>query len=130
MKTTKYIMCRALLIMVIMCLMMPLKLSASQITDRAAKAYNQELYTEALKLYQEAEKTEGTSASLCCNIGDTYYRLKDNAHAIVYYERALLLDPSHSDARFNLEFVRQKAGKINPPYYLTGEILKSSYFKL
>ena len=76
--------------------------------DRANQAYKQELYNEALKLYlQEAEQT-GVSSSLYCNIGDTYYRLKDNVHAVLYYERALLLDPSNSDARFNLEFVRGK----------------------
>ena len=76
--------------------------------DRANQAYKQELYNEALKLYlQEAEKT-GVSSALYCNIGDTYYRLKDNVHAVLYYERALLLDPSNSDARFNLEFVRGK----------------------
>ena len=76
--------------------------------DRANQAYKQELYNEALKLYlQEAEQT-GVSSSLYCNIGDTYYRLKDNVHAVLYYERALLLDPSNNDARFNLEFVRGK----------------------
>ena len=76
--------------------------------ERAHQAYKQELYNEALKLYlQEAEQT-GVSSSLYCNIGDTYYRLKDNVHAVLYYERALLLDPSNSDARFNLEFVRGK----------------------
>ena len=76
--------------------------------ERANQAYKQELYNEALKLYlQEAEQT-GVSSALYCNIGDTYYRLKDNVHAVLYYERALLLDPSNSDARFNLEFVRGK----------------------
>lgn len=76
--------------------------------ERANQAYKQELYNEALKLYlQEAENT-GVSADLYCNIGDTYYRLKDNVHAVLYYERALLLDPSNNDARYNLEFVRSK----------------------
>ena len=76
--------------------------------DRANQAYKQELYNEALKLYlQEAQET-GVSSALYCNIGDTYYRLKDNVHAVLYYERALVLDPSNSDARFNLDFVRSK----------------------
>ena len=83
-------------------------LAANANIDRANQAYKQELYNEALKLYlQEAEQT-GVSSSLYCNIGDTYYRLKDNVHAVLYYERALLLDPSNGDARFNLEFVRGK----------------------
>ena len=83
-------------------------MAANANIDRANQAYKQELYNEALKLYLlEAEKT-GVSSSLYCNIGDTYYRLKDNVHAVLYYERALVLDPSNSDARFNLEFVRGK----------------------
>ena len=76
--------------------------------DRANQAYKQELYNEALKLYLQEARETGVSSSLYCNIGDTYYRLKDNVHAVLYYERALLLDPSNSDARFNLEFVRGK----------------------
>ena len=75
----------------------------------AAQAYDKELYNDALKLYLDAERTVGTSSSLCYNIGNTYYKLKDNARAILYYERALLLDPANGDARFNLEFVREKA---------------------
>ena len=76
--------------------------------DRANQAYKQELYNEALKLYLQEAGQSGVSSALYCNIGDTYYRLKDNVHAILYYERALLLDPSNGDARFNLEFVRNK----------------------
>lgn len=76
--------------------------------DRANQAYKQELYNEALKLYLQEAKETGVSSALYCNIGDTYYRLKDNVHAVLYYERALLLDPSNNDARFNLEFVRGK----------------------
>ena len=92
---------------IITVLALPLMASNANI-ERAHQAYKQELYNEALKLYlQEAENT-GVSSALYCNIGDTYYRLKDNVHAVLYYERALLLDPSNSDARFNLEFVRGK----------------------
>ncbi|MBQ6166779.1 MAG: tetratricopeptide repeat protein [Muribaculaceae bacterium] len=76
--------------------------------DKANQAYKQELYNEALKLYLQEAKETGVSSALYCNIGDTYYRLKDNVHAVLYYERALLLDPSNNDARFNLEFVRGK----------------------
>lgn len=76
--------------------------------DKANQAYKQELYNEALKLYMQEAQQTGVSSALYCNIGDTYYRLKDNVHAVIFYERALLLDPSNSDARFNLEFVRGK----------------------
>ena len=98
---------KAIFSLIIVLLALPLAAANANI-DRANQAYKQELYNEALKLYlQEAEQT-GVSSSLYCNIGDTYYRLKDNVHAVLYYERALLLDPSNNDARFNLEFVRGK----------------------
>ena len=98
---------KAIFSLIIALLALPLAAANANI-DRANQAYKQELYNEALKLYlQEAEQT-GVSSSLYCNIGDTYYRLKDNVHAVLYYERALLLDPSNNDARFNLEFVRGK----------------------
>ena len=96
---------QAIFSLIIVLLALPLAAANANI-DRANQAYKQELYNEALKLYlQEAEQT-GVSSSLYCNIGDTYYRLKDNVHAVLYYERALLLDPSNNDARFNLDFVR------------------------
>jgi tetratricopeptide (TPR) repeat protein len=76
--------------------------------EKANQAYKQELYNEALKLYLQEAKETGVSSALYCNIGDTYYRLKDNVHAVLYYERALLLGPSNKDARFNLDFVRGK----------------------
>ena len=96
-----------IIIILLTALALPLAAANANI-DRANQAYKQELYNEALKLYLQEAKETGVSSSLYCNIGDTYYRLKDNVHAVLYYERALLLDPSNGDARFNLEFVRGK----------------------
>ena len=45
------------------------------------------------------------SASLYCNTGDAFYKDGNIAKAILYYERALKLDPSYEDARYNLEFL-------------------------
>lgn len=98
---------QVILSLIIAVLALPLAAANANI-ERANQAYKQELYNEALKLYlKEAEQT-GVSSDLYCNIGDTYYRLKDNVHAVLYYERALILNPSNGDARFNLEFVRGK----------------------
>ena len=47
------------------------------------------------------------SADLYYNIGNTYFKLDDKAHAILYFERALKLDPSHEDAAHNLDIARQ-----------------------
>lgn len=75
----------------------------------ANKAYSGELYNKALQTYLTIAKKDGVSSELYYNIGNTYYRLNDRANAVLYYERALLLDPSNGDARYNLDFVRTKA---------------------
>ena len=93
----------AMLVMGVMALM------AASPMDKAAQDYNQELYNKALNAYLQQARTGEVSADLYYNIGNTYYRLKDNARAILYYERALLLDPGHSDARYNVDFVRTRA---------------------
>ena len=98
---------QAIIAFLLMMLAVPVMAGNANI-DRANQAYKQELYNEALKLYLQEAKETGVSSALYCNIGDTYYRHKDNVHAVLYYERALVLDPSNSDARFNLDFVRGK----------------------
>ena len=50
-------------------------------------------------MYQGMESPE-----LYYNIGNAWYKSGDIAHAILNYERALKLDPSYDDARFNLEY--------------------------
>lgn len=95
---------------------------AASITDRAAQAAHNEMYNDALKLYREAEHTQGASSALYYNMANTYYHLKDNPRAILYYERALKLDPANDDARFNLNLVRTKAqihDESNKNYLLT-----------
>lgn len=84
-------------------------LAAGSLVEQGNAAYGTEHYNKALELYLKAEKTQGISSDLCYNIGNTYYRLKDTVNAVVYYERALILDPSNDDARNNLDFTRERA---------------------
>lgn len=99
---------KQIIISILLAVMAVPLMAANANIDKANQAYKQELYNEALQLYLQEAKETGVSSALYCNIGDTYYRLKDNVHAVLYYERALVLDPSNSDARFNLDFVRGK----------------------
>ena len=78
------------------------------LVEKAATEYNNDKYPEALELYLQAAKEEGTSSDLYYNIGNTYYRMGDLGHAVLYYERALVMDPSNDDAATNLEFVNSK----------------------
>ena len=46
------------------------------------------------------------SSELYYNLGNACFKGGDVAHAILWYERSLKVDPSYGDARFNLEFAR------------------------
>jgi tetratricopeptide (TPR) repeat protein len=76
--------------------------------ERGDSAYAKSAYTEALGYYTTALNKEGSSSNLYYNIGNTYFRLNDLGHAVINYERALMVDPSNEDARTNLEFVKTK----------------------
>ena len=45
------------------------------------------------------------SAALYCNTGDAFFKDGNVPMAILYYERALKLDPSYEDARYNLDLM-------------------------
>ena len=75
--------------------------------QKGNEAYAAEQWQNALNCYQMIEGEQLQSADLFYNIGNTYFKLGDNAHAILYFERALKLDPSHSDAANNLAISQQ-----------------------
>lgn len=80
-------------------------LSAGELAQRADSAYMADNYELATDLYRQSIDADGTSSVLYYNLGNAYYRMNDLGRAIVYYERALQLDPTNGDARANLEFV-------------------------
>ena len=100
---------KILCILIVACCLPVIAAAADNNVALADSAYEREHYQEALQRYLYEVKNHGTSSDLFYNIGNTYYRMCDNTHAILYYERALQLDPSNSDARENLDFVREKA---------------------
>ncbi|MCR5820939.1 MAG: tetratricopeptide repeat protein [Bacteroidaceae bacterium] len=80
----------------------------------ADSAYVHEDYQKAVSIYSKLLK-KGQSADLYYNIGNCYYRQDIIAKAILNYERALMLDPSDKDIRFNLELSRTKTiDKVMP----------------
>jgi tetratricopeptide (TPR) repeat protein len=75
--------------------------------NEAEKAYIQEDYTKAIEQYEEILTIYGESAEVYYNLGNAYYKANKIAPAVLYYERALLIDPGDADIRFNLEMARQ-----------------------
>ncbi|MDR0427742.1 MAG: tetratricopeptide repeat protein [Dysgonamonadaceae bacterium] len=99
--------------------------SAQSSVEQANKAYSEADYAQAEQLYKEAIEQEGESAEVYYNLGNTCYRLNKTASSILYYERALLLDPGNQDIRFNLEMARLKTvDKIEP----VGEFFLTKWF--
>lgn len=82
--------------------------------DLALDAYSKGDFKQAISLYEEMLK-QGEAAALYYNLGNAYYKDNQVAKAILNYERALLINPGMSDARFNLEMAQQKViDKIEP----------------
>lgn len=80
----------------------------------ADSAYVGQNYNQAIKDYEEL-LGKGVSADLYYNLGNAYYRVDDITHAVLNYERALLLSPGDKDIRFNLQMARGKTiDKIVP----------------
>ena len=82
--------------------------SMDNVTKQAGdSAYLREDYSSAIQIY-EALLRKGEAMEVYYNLGNSYYKTRDYAHAILNYERALLLSPGNSDVRFNLDLARSK----------------------
>ena len=71
--------------------------------NAANEAYVEGRWEDAIKDYENIASLSLESASLYCNTADAYFKHGNMPKAILNYERALKIDPSYEDARFNLE---------------------------
>ena len=79
-----------------------------QLLLRADSAYQQENYAEAITLYEQIAANGNEGAVLFYNLGNAYYKSGENAKALLWYERALKLDPADEDIQHNIAFVNRK----------------------
>ena len=73
--------------------------------NSANQAYVEGRWSDAVTDYELISGMGLESAALYCNTGDAYFKEGNVPMAILFYERALKLDPSYSDARYNLELM-------------------------
>ena len=101
-------MSRRLIYALVLSVLGTIAINAQDLIKSANAAYEKDEFERAIELYSKAAQEQGTSSELYYNIGNAHYRLGNMGEAILYYERALKLDPSNGDARTNLEFVKEK----------------------
>lgn len=77
------------------------------IWHRADSLYSIADYESALKEYESLESAGYSSWQLYYNIGNCHFKKSGYGLSILYYERALRLNPSGKDILFNLDFARQ-----------------------
>ena len=72
--------------------------------------YQKKNYEKALETYNKALDTDDPllQSQTYYNIGNTLYRSGKLPESILAYEQALKLNPDDEDAKYNLEFVRNK----------------------
>lgn len=95
---------------------------ADSLFTRAALAYEQQNYQEALTNYLAVEELNYQSSDLFYNTANCYYKLNQIAPAVLYYEKALKLSPNDEDAMFNLSIVKlqlvDKLAQVPLPMHL------------
>ena len=98
--------------------------SPSEMKTLADSAYARADYETAIKLYNTLAE-QNMSCDVCYNLGCAYYRMDDIAHSVLWFERALKLNPSDKDVLSNLELARTKTiDKIVPQH----EFILFTYF--
>ena len=95
------------LLVVVALLALPLAASAQDgyvdsLWNAANAAYVDGRWADAVADYELISGMGLESAALYCNTGDAYFKDRNIPMAILYYERALKVDPSYEDARYNL----------------------------
>lgn len=73
--------------------------------NAASAAYSEGQWADAAGIYTAIENLGLESPALYCNMGNAWFKSGDVAKAMLYYERALKLDPSYDDARYNIAVI-------------------------
>lgn len=76
-----------------------------QMQDSALNYYLKSDFTNALRIYEYIDSLNYSSADLYYNLGNCYYNTGDIANSVVYFERALILNPTDEDILNNLSVV-------------------------
>ncbi len=109
MKTSRSMHKASALLIVLLCLLPMTSIAQQSDTDSlwnaANEAYAQARWDDAVGGYQAIVDASMESAQLWCNLGSAWFKNGSIGKAVLCYERALKLDPSYEDARYNLDLL-------------------------
>jgi tetratricopeptide (TPR) repeat protein len=73
--------------------------------DSAKSLYDDGEYVQAEAIYRSFSDSGVVSEALYYNLGNCYFKMGDKAQSILYYEKALTINPGNEDAAHNLSVV-------------------------
>ncbi len=77
-----------------------------ELWTNANNFYSKAQYADALQSYLKIEESGYASESLFYNLGNCYFKINEIGKSILYYERALKLNPSDKDLLNNLSLAK------------------------
>ncbi len=92
---------------------------ANALFARANQAYEDEQFAEALTMYEELMAGEYGTGDVLANAGTAAWRTEDIGKAVLYYLRALKIEPGNERARENLAFVQPGTNVVEEESFFT-----------
>ena len=78
------------------------------LVEQANQSYSSGNYSEAVSQYETVLGSGYESSGLNFNLGNAYFKLNNIPAAILHYEKALKLDPTDENIRFNLDLANSR----------------------
>lgn len=86
-----------------------------QLANSANRAYAEGNYLQAIEQYEQILQEGYESSVLYYNLGNAFFKMNNMPSALLYYEKAMKLDPTDESTRFNLELANSRIiDKIEP----------------
>jgi hypothetical protein len=99
--------------------------------QKANDLFRSAKYEEAKQIYIQIVNQGLGSSKLYYNLGNACFKTKNFSYARLYYEKALLLNPSDEDIQHNLELVKTMTGDKTEevhPFFLVSWANVSAWF--
>ena len=106
--------------------------SPESLFSQANALYQTQQFEGAIELYQQILSQGFESKAVYYNLGNCYYRLEDIGKSILYFEKALKLDPNDGDIRYNLDLANLRVidrVELPPRFFLFEwwDVVKNDY---